>query len=377
MQRSRKSSGASPPAAWAKPLAAALALAMATIALAACAETDRPGSRGSARTGGGAGSSARGEALETVTLVTHGSFNVSADVLAQFTAQTGLELEVLPADDAGAMVNQLILTKDAPLGDAVFGIDNTFASRAIAAGVLEAYKSPQAGPEQGEYAASQDAELTAVDFSDVCLNVDKRAVADGADLTFDDLTKPEFKDQLVVENPATSSPGLAFLLATIAAKGEDGYLDYWRQLKANGLKVVSGWNEAYYDEFSGPSSSGQRTLVVSYASSPPSEIPADAAEPATTAALDTCFRQVEYAGVLAGAANPEGARKLVDFFLGPEFQADMPGQMWVYPVKADIPLPQDWAEWAPLADRPWVVAPQDIAAGRDQWLSDFNDQILG
>jgi thiamine transport system substrate-binding protein len=318
-----------------------------------------------------------GQTGQTVKLVTHGSFNLSDDVLAQFSAQTGLELEILPADDAGAMVNQLILTKDAPLGDAVFGIDNTFVSRALDAGVLDAYQSPAGGPEQDQPTAGLEGRLTAIDFSDVCVNADTRVVANGADLTLDDLAKPEFKDQLVVENPATSSPGLAFLLATIAAKGEDGYIDYWRRLKDNGVKIVSGWNQAYYDEFSGPASAGQRPLVVSYASSPPSEIPAGASRPAIAAALKTCFRQVEYAGVLAGAANPEGARQLVDFLLSEAVQADLPGQMWVYPIKPEAPLPEDWVRWAPLAEDPWSLPAADIAAQRERWLAAFNDQILG
>jgi thiamine transport system substrate-binding protein len=313
----------------------------------------------------------------TVKLVTHGSFALSEDVLAAFSEQTGLTLEVLPADDAGAMVNQLILTKEAPLGDAVFGIDNTFASRAVTEGILEPYISPAGGPEQADYAEGLGDQLTAIDFSDVCVNVDLRVIASGADLSLDDLLDPAYKDQLVVENPATSSPGLAFLLATIAAQGEDGYLDYWRALKNNGVKIVSGWNEAYYDEFSGPSSAGERPLAVSYASSPPSEIPQGATEPATAAALDTCFRQVEYAGVLKGAANPEGARQLVDFLLSDAVQSDIPGQMWVYPVRSQVALPDDWARWAPLADTQWWVPPAEIAAGRERWLAEFNDQILG
>jgi thiamine transport system substrate-binding protein len=345
---------------------AALAVSVAaTLVAAGCGATGETGSSNAAVAGG------------TVRLVTHGSVNLSDAVLAGFKAQTGLDLEVLPSDDAGAMVNQLILTKDAPLGDVVFGIDNTFASRAIAEGVLEPYQSAAAGPEQDEYTAGLDGQLTAVDFSDVCVNADTRVIADGADLTFDDLVRPEFKDQLAVENPATSSPGLAFLLATIAAKGEDGWLDYWRALKANGVKIVSGWNEAYYDEFSGPSSSGQRPLAVSYASSPPSEIPQGASRPATAAALATCFRQVEYAGVLKGAANPEGAGKFIDFLLSDAVQANVPGEMWVYPVVAGTPLPDDWAIWAPLAPQPWSVPANDIAANRELWLADFNDQILG
>jgi thiamine transport system substrate-binding protein len=353
---------------WARRAAAAAATAL-VLSAAACSGGGGRGDAGDAASGAAGGG--------TVKLVTHGSFAVSDEALAKFQEETGLELEILPADDAGAMVNQLILTKDAPLGDAVFGIDTTFASRAVDEGVLEPYTSPAAGPEQNEYAADGSGSLTAIDFSDVCVNVDTRVIPDGAGLTLDDLTKPELKDQLVVENPATSSPGLSFLLATIAAKGEDGWLDYWRALKANGVKVVAGWDEAYYAEFSGPSSQGTRPLVVSYASSPPSEIPEGASEPATAAALGACFRQVEYAGVLRGAANPEGARKAVDFLLSEAFQADVPDQMWVYPVKADTPLPEDWARFAPLATDPWTVSPADIAEHRDQWLAEFNDQILG
>ncbi|MDR2382013.1 MAG: thiamine ABC transporter substrate-binding protein, partial [Bifidobacteriaceae bacterium] len=298
-------------------------------------------------------------------------------VLAQFTEQTGLELEILPSDDAGAMVNQLILTKEAPLGDAVFGIDNTFASRAVAEGILEPYTSPAAGADADTYAADNSGQLTAIDFSDVCVNADTRALPAGAELTLEDLIKPAYQDKLVVENPATSSPGLAFLLATIAALGEDGWLEYWRALKANGVKIVSGWDEAYYAEFSGPSSQGSRPLVVSYASSPPAEVPDAASPPPTAAALATCFRQVEYAGVLRGAANPEGARLAIDFLLSEAFQADLPSQMWVYPVKADTPLPDDWARFAPLATDPWTVPAADIAAHRDEWLTQFTDEILG
>jgi thiamine transport system substrate-binding protein len=312
-----------------------------------------------------------------VTLITHGSFALSEPVIAQFEAETGLELEVLPADDAGAMVNQLILTREAPLADAVFGIDNTFASRAIEEGILEPYTSPAAGAEQTELTRGLDGQLTAIDFSDVCVNADLRAVPEGADLTFADLSDERYKDQLVVQNPATSSPGLAFLLATIAAHGEDGWLDYWKSLKANGVRIVSGWEEAYYQDFSGPSSQGARPLVVSYASSPPAEADPETGQPVTAAALGTCFRQVEYAGVLRGAANPAGAKLLVDFLLSEAVQRDLPASMWVYPAVADTPLPEDWVRLAPLSDGPWLLSPGAIATYRDEWLETFNDQILG
>jgi thiamine transport system substrate-binding protein len=315
-----------------------------------------------------------------VKVITHDSFVVTDELKAAFQAETGYELTLLPASDVGSMVNQLILTKDAPLGDAVVGIDNAFASRALDADTLEAYSSPAWGAEQQRNAADDSGRLTAVDFSDVCVNIDLRAVpaADYPPASFglDLLADPAFKDQLVVENPATSSPGAAFLLATVAAYGEDGWLDYWQQLVDNGVKVTSDWETAYYSEFSGPSSDGTRALVVSYASSPPSEIEDGHTEPSTAAALGTCYRQVEYAGVLKGAANPEGAQAFIDFLLSDQFQASVPGEMWVFPIKDTAALPDDWAAFAPLTDQPWVVPSAQIAEKLDGWITQWTNLVL-
>jgi thiamine transport system substrate-binding protein len=338
---------------------------LAVTSAAACAKDDNPA------------------APATVKLIAHDSFAIADSALAAFTEQTGLEIEVISAGDAGAMVNQLILTKDAPLGDVVFGIDNTFAARALDAGILAQYRPG------GEYAKSeavldpaidQSQALTAIDFSDVCVNVDhawfdEHQLAEPA--TLDDLADPAYASLLVVENPATSSPGLAFLLATIAAKGEDGWADYWHQLAAGGAKVVDGWSDAYYVDFSGSSGQGERPLVVSYASSPPSEVPDGATSAATGALLDTCFRQVEYAAVLEGAANPAGAQALVDFMQGREFQDQVAETMWVYPASRDGAIPESWELWAPLAPNPWKLDPARIAAGRDGWIEQWTQIVAG
>jgi thiamine transport system substrate-binding protein len=167
------------------------------------------------------------------------------------------------------------------------------------------------------------------------------------------------------------------MLATIAQVGPDGWLDYWQALKDNGLKVVSGWEDAYYTEFSGPSSAGTRPIVVSYASSPPSEVPDGATTPATEALLDTCFRQVEYTGVLKGAANPAGAQAFVDFMLSEDVQASLPTTMWVYPVKEGITLPQDWADFAPMSPHPLELSPGEIAQNRETWTKEWIETALG
>ena len=183
---------------------------------------------------------------------------------------------------------------------------------------------------------------------------------------------------MVVESPATSSPGLAFLLGTVAHFGQDGWQSYWTQLKNNGVKVTGGWTDAYTVDFSGSSGKGARPLVVSYASSPPAEVTDDSSTSAPTGALlDTCFRQVEYAGVLEGAKNAAGAREVIDFLLSPEFQASVPDGMYVYPVDSAAPLPAAWQQFAPVATAPAELDPAVIAANREAWVSAWSDLLEG
>ncbi|GGL86532.1 thiamine ABC transporter substrate-binding protein [Nakamurella endophytica] len=329
----------------------------------------------------GAASSQPPAAGGAVTLVTHDSFAVDKAELAEFEKSSGITVTVLAQGDAGALTNKLVLTKDNPLGDAVFGIDNTFASRALDAGVLAPYTPAAAADGPQRFAVQGGADrLTAVDYGDVCVNVDHdwfTAKHLAEPRTFEDLAEPQYRDLLAVESPATSSPGLAFLLATVAHFGDDGWQQYWTRLKDNGVKVDAGWEDAYTVDFSGSSGKGPRPLVVSYASSPPDEVQAGATTAPTGALLDTCFRQVEYAGVLAGAKNPAGARAVVDFLLSRRFQQGVPEQMYVYPTLAGVPLPADWARFAPVAKNPATMPADRIAADRERWISAWSDVVEG
>lgn len=310
---------------------------------------------------------------KTLTVITHDSFALDKATLAEFKAETGYDVSYVAPGDVGTVVNQLILTKDAPLGDVVYGIDNTFAGRAISAGILTPYASPVLPRGDDQYAADDTNSLTPIDYGDVCLNADTawfEAKGLAVPQTLDDLLKPEYANLLVVENPASSSPGMAFLAATVGAKGEDGYLDYWKALKANNVLVVKGWTEAYTVQFSGSSGKGDRPLVVSYSSSP-------AYEHGTQALTQTCFRQVEYAGVLAGAQNEVGARKFVDFMLGKEVQSQIPEQMYMDPVDASVELPADWKKYAAVVEHPIEVPASELGAHRDEWIKAWTAAVIG
>lgn len=326
---------------------------------------------------------------EPLRVVTYDSFAVSEDVLNAFTEETGIAVEILPVADAGAMVNQAILTRDNPLGDVLYGIDNTFLSRGLDAEIFEPYESPALENIPEEFQLDPDFNVTPVAYGDVCLNYDA-AYFEENDLaipeSLEDLTLPEYKGLLVVENPATSSPGLAFLMATIAYFEDDEdeettWQTFWADLVENDVLAVEGWTQAYYGEFSGASEDGTRPLAVSYASSPPAEVyfadPQPETAPTGSVVADgMCFRQIEFAGILAGTANREAAEHFIDFLLGEAFQEDLPLQMFVFPVNPDAELPEVFTEFAAVPENPARMDAADIEANREDWIQAWTEIVL-
>lgn len=289
-----------------------------------------------------------------VTLVAHDSFAMSDELIASFEAASGFELEILKAGDAGAMTNKLVLTKGDPIGDVVYGIDNTFASIATDNQII-------------------DGSLEPINFADVCFNFDKNWFSKNETVpptSIFDLTKPQYRGLTVVTNPNTSSPGLALLAATVSLFGDDGFEPFWQALKNNDVKVAAGWEDAYFTDFSGSSGKGDYPIVLSYSSSPAFEIRANG-ESQTQAILDGCSRQTEYAGALTNADNLVGAKALVKFMQGKEFQAALPDAMYVYPIDQSIELPATWAEWAPAATKS-LGSELDIAKNRKDWLKKWS-----
>ncbi|MFB7500559.1 thiamine ABC transporter substrate binding subunit [Streptomyces sp. NPDC056161] len=348
----------------------AVAVGLGLVTLSACGSTND----------GGADS-------KTVTLVSHDSWAVSKNVLKDFEKQSGYTVRVLKDGDAGQAVNKAILTKDNPQGDVFFGVDNTLLSRALDNGLFQSYQPKDYDRIEPEYRdGTSGHQVTPIDTGDICVNYDKAYFERhrlAPPQTFDDLVEPRYKNLLVTENAATSSPGLGFLLGTAAKYGDAGWSAYWKKLKANGVKVVDGWEQAYDEEFSGSAggrkAGGDRPLVVSYASSPPAEVVYADPKPATAptgVAAGTCFRQIEYAGLLSGARNSAGGKAFLDFLTGKEFQEDMPLNMFVYPVRTDAAVPQEFEKYGPRAKDPETMAPDRIAADRDQWVKSWTSLVL-
>ncbi|HXD10117.1 MAG TPA: thiamine ABC transporter substrate-binding protein [Anaerolineales bacterium] len=320
---------------------------------------------------------------QTLTIMTHDSFAVSEKVVKAFEQANNAKLVFLKSGDAGAALNKAILAKAAPLADLLYGVDNTFLSRALDAGIFDAYASPDLKNIPESFKLDASSRALPVDYGDVCINYDKAYFTDknlSVPQSLEDLTKPEYKDLLVMENPSTSSTGLAFLLATIAHYG-DNFTEYWRALKDNGVVVVDGWETAYYTNFSASSGKGPQPLVVSYGSSPAAEVvfaekPLDDSPTASILGPDTCFRQIEFVGILKGTQHRALAEKFADFMLSENFQEDMPLQMFVYPVNPNAKLPDAFVKYAEAPAQSATLSPDEIAAKRDEWIQAWSDTVL-
>ncbi|MFP3987611.1 thiamine ABC transporter substrate-binding protein [Streptomyces sp. E11-3] len=369
-----------------KAAALAVVTSLGLVTLSACGSED-----------GDSGSSQSGS--KTVTLVSHSSFAASKDVLKEFEKESGYKVKVLKGGDAGEAVKKAVLVKGNPQGDVFFGVDNTLLSLALDNDLFTPYEAKGLDRVPDELQLDRDKHrVTPIDTGEICVNYDKKYFADkklAPPSSFDDLVKPEYKNLLVTENAATSSPGLGFLLGTAAQYGEGGtsrsseaesgggWQDYWKKLKDNGVKVVDGWDQAYNEEFSGSAggkkANGDRPLVVSYASSPPAEVYFAEPQPKeapTGVATGTCFQQTEFAGLLDGAKNEAGGKALLDFLISKKFQEDMPLNMFVNPVVKDAELPEVFTEFGAKADDPQTMDPKKIADNREAWTKSWQSLVL-
>ena len=320
----------------------------------------------------------------SLVVMTHDSFAISEETIAAFEEENNIDVVFLPSGDAGSALNRAILVKEAPIADILYGIDNTFLSRAIGENLFDAYNPPLLIEIPDAFKLDDQNRVVPIDYGDVCINYDKRFFRENnleIPTSLDDLTNPEYANLLVVENPATSSPGLAFMLATIAEYGEQGYLDFWAGLKDNGVVIANDWGTAYYTNFSGSVGQGNQPMVVSYGTSPAAEVIFSEGElsESPTASLvgrNMCFRQIEFAGILKGSKNRALAEKFIDFMLSTHFQEDIPLNMFVFPVNKDAYISQEFLDHIQIPDHPAVIDIDEIAKSREVWIEAWRELML-
>ena len=317
----------------------------------------------------------------TLRLLTHESFTPTETIFDDFTLQTGIKVELVRSSDAGTLVTKAVLASGNPEGDVLWGVDNTLLSRALDAEVFVPYVTVHRDElDAVAVALAPDGAVTPVDSGDVCINYDKAWFAERnitPPLTLQALASSTYRNLLVTPNPVSSSPGLAFLLATIAEFG-DGWQQWWETMRTNNILIVESWSDAYYGHFTA-ASDGERPLVVSYATSPPAEVlfadPRPTQAPTAVAAL-TCFRQYEFAGILRGTKHEPQAQLLIDFLVSLQFQEDLPLTQFVWPINNTASLPREFLDYALRPDNPLTIDPAVIAERRAEWLEQFSDIML-
>ena len=320
----------------------------------------------------------------TLVVLTNDSFDIGEEIIAQFEEINNASVTIQKAGSSGQVLNRAILEKGNPSGDLLYGVDNTFLSRALREEIFIQYKSGQIGNIPAQFILDDTFHVSPVDYGYVNINydiayLDDKGLAPPASLEV--LTQPEWDGRLVVENPATSTPGLAFLIATVSYFGEDDdydYLDFWADLKKNNVAVKEGWSEAYYTDFT--KYGGDRPLVVSYATSPAAELffseGAYEVPPTGNVLVDKAtFLQIEGIGILKGTNNEALAKKFVDFVLDVPFQEDIPGRMFVYPVNSKAQTP-DYFQYAEVPTAPSDINAATIDAKRDDWIDAWTSVVI-
>ena len=360
----------------ARAVAVAATIALATVT-AACGSSTA-GTSATATTGPG------GRIGGTVRLLTDTAFAVSKPVLRAFEQRTGIKVEVVTAGDGVEVVNKAVLTKSDPEGDVLYGIDNNTLRTAFDNGIFVPYRSPGLALVDSQYQLDAEHRVTPIDKADVCVDYDAtwfRSHHLAPPRSFDDLVDGRYKGLLVTEDPTSSTPGLAFLLATIAARGTSGshgWQAYWKALRANDVQVSNDWTSAFYDSFSGGGGKGTKPIVVSYATDPAYAVINAKPQPSSSpigVVDDTCYRQIEFAGVLAGARHPAAARALVDFLLSTPFQEDMPLEMYVQPVNRDAKLPALFATYAARPAHVLSLPASEVGDQRQGWVEQWTNIV--
>ncbi len=326
-----------------------------------------------------------------VRILTYDITGFSDEMLSTFTNQTGFEIELVKADDAGGILEQLLQTQDAPQVDLAIGLDNTYLQTALDAELLQEHSTDVSGLSSAALEPYNGPFAVPFDRGDVCLNYDESRV-DGENLSVPtslwDLTEPEWDGLAAFPSPLTSSPGRAFMTATVDYfenddNGTTDAFDWWEAMAENGAIFTSGWTEAYEIHYSGGYGEwveghiGDAAMTVSYCHSPGVEAYYSSNWTKSTSLTlpRATFHQVEYAAVVAGASEIDGANAFLAYLLSEDVNRNMPENNLMQSVLVDATWPETDG-YAHHTDTPELnaeITTQRIGQDMDGWLSSWQD----
>lgn len=254
-----------------------------------------------------------------------------------FEEKYGVTVEVRSYGDAGAVLSKVIAEGAKSDVDIVIGIDNILAKRALTEDIFLPYKSENADKISDESLVFDKSwRLTPYDFGSLAIVYDPEELGTLEMDGLINLTDKKFKKNLIIQDPRTSSTGLAFLVWTYTAHKDD-FDEFWRKLKPSILTVTMGWDDAF-EKFE----AGEAPMMVSYATDGAysyeyyGETKYKAIIPGNVG-----YGQIEGAGIVKWTDEETLAKKFIDFILSPEFQSNIPLNQWMFPV-VEVQLPKSF-----------------------------------
>lgn len=303
---------------------------------------------------------------EDLVVYTYDSFasTIAVKTIPIFEKMYDVKVKVLSFGDAGSVLSRIILEKESPRADVIVGLDQALLKKAVDAGVLEKYQSPKLSNIVLESLKDPSDFGTPYDYGAIAIVYNTESI-DKPPTSFEELLNARWKRSLVVEDPRTSSTGLAFLLWTIGVYGEENFLNYWSRLKDSILTVTPGWDEAF-----NLLELGEADMMVSYATDGAySYHEYGVLKYMPIAMQEGAFVQVEYASIVKGAANRDLAEKFIDFLLSEGFQREVPLNQWMYPV-VEVEMPEAF-EYALKIDKTVSIDYEIVSEKLDSWLDSW------
>ena len=289
-------------------------------------------------------------------------------VIPLFEEEYGVKVNLISAGDSGQVLQKAILEKDNPKADILIGIDNNLLAKALEESIFSPYKPENISKVQKKLLFDPEYNVIPFDYGFFSIIYDSQKIKDPP-ASLEDLLQPKYKKSLIMMDPRTSSPGLGFLLWTIAEYG-DNFTDYWTKLKESILTVTDGWDTGY-----GLFTSGEAPMVLSYTTSPAYHVEYENTTRYRAAVFpEGHYMQIEGLGIVKNAPNRKMAEKFVEFALSKEFQNAIPLTNWMYPASDEVNLPDSF-DYAPVPEKKLLLPSNEIRENVDKWLTQWTDSV--
>ncbi|MHA1198677.1 MAG: thiamine ABC transporter substrate-binding protein [Candidatus Heimdallarchaeaceae archaeon] len=336
------------------------------------------------------------------------------DFISAYASYSGIptsEIRIVYMEDANSVLSKAILEKDDPTADVLIGLDNVMIHDAKEEGILQIYDSPTLVNISETLVTNLDPEkyLLPYDYGIIALWYDLNRINTSTNpeleyLTLDDILEYDLDKQLIVEDPTLSSPGLGFLLWTIAIYGDpeinfEGVLgqnwrDWWSEAKSD-LRIASSWGDAFSIYYTPEE---DRPMMVSYGTSPAYDVchpdygvgegnpPPSAAvvshenPTALQIIMKNAWLQIEGIGLVNNAPHTVEAKKFIDWFLDQELQDNIPLNNWMYPANLHANIPTCFADNSISPDSMTqllndILTPDMIEDNLNDWLKDWEAEV--